>query len=47
MQQEIAEAINGNKIIIYPELGRDAYTEKYFGQIISDLVKINWRNKNG
>ncbi len=38
-QQEMADAISGSKIIIYPELGHDAYTKKDFHQIVLDFLR--------
>lgn len=38
VQQEMAEAISRSKIIIYPELGHDAYTKKDFHQIVLDFL---------
>ena len=38
VQQEMAEAISGSKMIIYPELGHDAYTKKDFHSIVLDFL---------
>lgn len=41
VQQEMAKAISGSKIIIYPKLGHDAYTKKNFHQIVLDFLGQN------
>jgi len=38
VQEEMAKAIPDSKIIIYPELGHDAYTKKDFHQIVLDFL---------
>ncbi len=39
IQQEMADAIPNSKLIIYPELGHDAYTEKDFFTNVLDFLK--------